>query len=145
MLGRATPRQVVERLIDGISNGSWLELDELYAEDAVVDYPFALPTPRRLQGRPAIRRYFAAVAKAPLELRAHNVVVHETKDPEVVIVEYDYDALATATGQSFQVTNIQVSRVRDGRIVSSRDYHDHVALADATGQLSDVLSAIRDR
>ena len=60
----ASPRDVIECLIQGISKGGWLELHELYAEDAVVEYPFALPSgPARLAGRPAIRRYFAAVAR----------------------------------------------------------------------------------
>jgi uncharacterized protein len=144
MSGPASPRHVVEVLIDGISKGNWRQLDALYHEDAVIDYPFALPAPRRLDGRPAIRRYFEAVAKLPVELRARNVSVHETSDPEVVIVEYDYDGLATATGRSFHVTNIQVTRVRDGLIVNSRDYHNHVALAEATGQLPELLSAMKD-
>jgi uncharacterized protein len=133
--GPASPRDVIERLIEGISTGRWHELDELYAEDAQVEYPFALSSgPARLVGRSAIRKYFAAVARLPLELRAHHVVLHETKDPEVVIAEYDYDALVTATGRSFQVANIQVSRVRGGQIVSSRDYHNHPVLADAVSQ-----------
>lgn len=135
MSGPASPRDVIERLIGGISIGRWPELHELYAEDAVVEYPFALPSgPARLAGRSAIRRYFAAVARLPLELKAHHVVVHETKDPEVVIAEYDYDGLVTTTGRSFQVSNIQVSRVRDGHIVTSRDYHNHPVLADAAAE-----------
>jgi uncharacterized protein len=131
----ASPRDVIERLIQGISAGKWLELHELYAEDAVVEYPFALPSgPARLAGRSAISRYFAAVARLPLDLKAHHIMLHETRDPEVVIAEYDYDGLVTTTGHSFQVSNIQVSRVRDGQIVSSRDYHDHPVLADAIAQ-----------
>jgi uncharacterized protein len=130
--GPATPRDVLDRLIRGISAGRWEELDQLYAEDAVVNYPFALPGgPARLAGRPAIRRYFAAVARSPLELRAQNVVVHETTDPEVIIAEWDYDVSVTTTGSSFRVANIQVSRVRDGQIVTSRDYHNHSVLAEA--------------
>lgn len=135
MPGSASPREVIERLIQGISEGRWPELDQLYAEDAVVEYPFALPSgPARLTGRGAIGRYFAAVARLPLELKAHHVVVHETKDPEVVIAEYDYDGLVTTTGHAFGVSNIQVSRVRDGQIVTSRDYHNHPVLADAVAQ-----------
>ena len=135
MSGSASPHDVIEHLIQGISEGRWLELDELYAEDAVVEYPFALASgPARLAGRSAIGRYFAAVARLPLELKAHHVVVHETKDPEVVIAEYDYDGLVTTTGRSFQVSNIQVSRVRDGQIVTSRDYHNHPVLADAAAE-----------
>lgn len=131
----ASPRDVIDHLVQGISAGRWEELDDLYAEDAVVEYPMALPGgPARLAGRAAIRRYFAAVARLPLELRAHHVVVHETRDPEVVIAEYDYDGLVTTTGRSFQVANIQVSRVRDGQILTSRDYHNHPVLADAAAE-----------
>lgn len=137
----AGAREVLEHLIRGISDGGWLELHELYAEQAVVEYPFALPAPARLDGRGAIQRYFAAVARMPLELRAHNIVMHETTDPGVIVVEYDYDGLVTTTGSAFQVSNIQVSTVRDGQIVKSRDYHNHVVLADVTGRLPDLISA----
>jgi uncharacterized protein len=129
------PRDVLDRLIRGISEGRWQELHELYAEDAVVEYPFALPSgTARLAGRPAIRRYFAAVSRMPLELKAHNITLHETKDPEVIVAEYDYDGLVTTTGHAFHVSNIQVSRVRDGHIVTSRDYHNHPVLAEVTAR-----------
>ena len=57
----------------------------------MIEYPFALPAPRRIQGRAAIHDYFAVVAAAPLRLETHNMVVHRTADPEVVIAEWDYD------------------------------------------------------
>jgi uncharacterized protein len=141
----ASPREILGRLIDGISNGEWHQLADLYAEQATIDYPFAIPAPRRLEGREAIRRYFAAIANMPLDLHAHNVVLHETSDPEVVVAEYDYEGHIATTGHSFQVSNIQVTRVRDGQMVASRDYHDHVALADATGQLPEMMAALRDK
>ena len=141
----ARAREVLEHLIHRISNGRWLELHELYAEEAVVEYPFALPAPTRLEGRGAIQRYFAAVARMPLELRAHNIVMHESTDPEVVIVEYDYDGLVTTTGRAFQVSNIQVSTVRRGQIVKSRDYHNHLVLADVTGRLPDLITAFTSK
>jgi ketosteroid isomerase-like protein len=140
----ASPREVIERLLDGIANERWQELHELYAEDAIIEYPFALPTPRRLDGREAIRKYFEAAAKLPLKLRPRNICVRETGDPEVVVVQYDYDGLVTGAGKSFQVSNIQVSRIRDGVIASSRDYHNHAVLADAMGQLSAVLAAMKN-
>jgi ketosteroid isomerase-like protein len=138
----ATPRQVLERLLDGISNRHWQELHSLYAEQAVIEYPFALPTQRRLEGRNAIQSYFGAMAGQPLKLRPRNIVVHETGDPEVIVVEWDYDGIVTTTGRSFHVSNIQVSRVRDGLIMASRDYHNHVAVAQAVGRLSDLISAL---
>jgi ketosteroid isomerase-like protein len=78
----------------------------------------------------------------PLELQARNVVVRETSDPEVVVAEWDYDGLVTSTNRSFQVANIQVSRVRDGQITASRDYHNHFVLADVLGRLPALLVAL---
>ena len=141
----ASPGQVVEALMQRISDQRWEGLDALYAEDAVVEYPFALPAPMRLEGRAAIRRYFAAVASAPLRLRARDMVVRETADPEVIVAEWTYDGLVTTTGRTFQVANIQVSTVRGGRIVASRDYHNHAVLAEATGQLARVVERMAGR
>ena len=67
-------------------------------QDALVEYPFALPAPARLDGREAIRKYFAAVARMPLELRARDITMHQTSDPEVIVAEWDYDGLETDDG-----------------------------------------------
>jgi uncharacterized protein len=125
-----SPREVALRLLDGISQGSWAELPELYAEDTVVEQPFS-PAASVLTGRAAVAEHFAGGAALPLRFTAENVVVHETADPEVVVVEYDYLGENTATSRPFSVHNIQVLRVRAGLIVSSRDYHDHQRLAAA--------------
>jgi ketosteroid isomerase-like protein len=139
-----SPRQVVETLMQRISDGAWRELHGLYADEASVEYPFALPAPMRLDGRAAIREYFAAVASAPLTLQARNMVVHETADAEVVVAEWEYDGLITTTGRSLPCGERQVSTIRDGRIVASRDYHNHVVLAEVTGRLPSLLAAITE-
>ncbi|HEY7597770.1 MAG TPA: nuclear transport factor 2 family protein [Actinophytocola sp.] len=122
----ATPREVAHRLVEGISEQRWAELPDLYAEDTVVEQPFN-PRPAVLRGRGDLAAHFAAAADRPLRVKAKNVVVHETTDPEVVVMEYDYDV--DAQGRTGTVGNVLVLRVRDGRIVSSRDYHDHGAIA----------------
>lgn len=134
-----TPREVFERLVAGVSAGRWDELPGLYAEDAVVVHPLARP-PEPLVGREALRRHFAAGAAMGLELSARDAVVHETADPEVVIGEFSYEGRVLATGRTFRIPNVFVLRVRDGLIVESRDYADHVALAAATGDL-DAMAA----
>jgi uncharacterized protein len=75
-------------------------------------------------------------------LEASNVVVHDTADPEVVIAKLDYDGRVATTGHTFRVANVQVLRVLDGRIVSSRDHHDHLSLAAAVGRLQGLVPAI---
>ena len=136
------PSQVFARLSQGITDQRWLELAELYAEDVVVDMPFAAPTPTRLHGREEVRTHFAAAAQGPLSLQARNVVVHETADPEVIVAEYDYVGHVATTDTTFRVANIQVLRIRDGLIVESRDYHDHLALAHALGHLPQLTAAL---
>lgn len=131
MPAHPSPREVFARLLAGITDGAGSRLAELYAEDAVVDQPFAPAAANQIRGRDALRARFAAAAAGPLDLAAHNVVVRETDDPEVVVAEFDYHGRVSTSGRSFRVANIQVLRVRDGLIVSSRDYHDHRAIAEA--------------
>jgi len=135
-------REVFERLITGISESRWQDLADLYAEDAVVDQPFMVPEPGRIHGREQVRAHFLAAVGLPLELRARNVVVHETGDPEVVIAEFDYDVRNTATRRESTVANVQVLRVRDGLIVATRDYHDHLRLAALSGHAATLAAAL---
>ncbi len=128
-----SPRQVVQALMQDISTGSWHQLHGWFTDNAVVEYPFALPAPFRLEGQRAIRKYFAAVSAYPLTLQMRNMVVHETMDPEVVVAEWDYDGVVTTSGHKFHVSNITVTRVRDSKIVASRDYHNHAVLAGVLG------------
>jgi ketosteroid isomerase-like protein len=135
----AAPREVFERLSRGISEGRWTELADLYAEDAVVEHPLRPSAGSRLVGRRVIADHFAAAAR--IELHARDVVVHETTDPEVIVAEFTYDGSA---GRAFTSANIQVLRVRDGLILHSRDYHDHLRIAAATGGLDELAKAYED-
>ena len=142
MLATASPREVFLRLIDGVTGRKWDELPNLYAEDAVVEHPLAATTAARLEGREQIRAHFAAGASMPVELRASNIVIHETADPEVIVAEFDYHGRVTATGRTFMIHNIFVLRVRDGQIVTSRDYVNHLALAAAFDRLPQLVAAL---
>lgn len=137
-----SPEGVLRKLMQGIADRDFDELHMLYAEDTVVDHLFALPAPRRTEGRESIRKHFAEVAAAPLKLRLRNMVVHATADPEVVIAEWDYDGVVTTTGRTFRVSNVQVSRIRDGKIVESRDYHNHAMMAAAMDRLPDLVARL---
>ncbi|MFG2823750.1 nuclear transport factor 2 family protein [Kitasatospora sp. NPDC048365] len=138
-----TPRTVSGRLLERISAGRWDDLAELYAPDVEVEFPFAPVPPHRLRGREALRERFAALRHpdAP-RLRAENIRIRDTDDPELVVAEFDYEVHLPATGRTFRTANVQVLRVRDGLIVESRDYHDHLAFATAAGRAADLLTAL---
>ena len=125
-----TPRQVAEKLVTGISEGRFAEVPTLYAEDCVVEVPYARAgTAPLLEGGAAIREHFSHADAMPFRLRARDLVVHETEDPELVVLSWDYEVTATTTGATATVANVQFLRVRDGLIVHSRDFHDHARFA----------------
>jgi len=130
-----SPREILERLIAWVPAQRWDELPNLYAPDAVVEQPMGLPGPVRIEGREALARHFQSAAKLPLQMRAANVVIHETADEEVVVGEFDYLARNTSSGAEFTVANVFVVRVRGGLIVQSRDYSNQVMFAAALGRL----------
>ena len=122
----AAPVDVVGELLRRINDGRWTELADLYAEDVLVEHPLRRT---RVEGRRTLAERFARLGGA---MRAFDVVVHETVDPEVVVAEYQYE------GPGFVAANVQVVRVRDGLITHSRDYHDHLRMAAARGDVSGI-------
>ncbi|MCC9310995.1 nuclear transport factor 2 family protein [Kitasatospora sp. RB6PN24] len=141
-----SPRGVFQKLLEGIQAARYVELADLYAEDAVVETVFEPVGPRRSEGRAALAERFAAVAAhSPVELTPANVVIRETDDPEVIVAEWDYRVHHRVTGQNFESANIQVLRVRDGLIVHSRDFHDHLTLVVAGGELPQLVAALEGR
>lgn len=138
-----SPEEVLRQLIDGVTGRRWADLPALYADDAVVDHPLGLPSPTRLTGRAAVAAHFDAASGLPLEMEAENLVVHRGADPEVVVGEFDYAGRNTRTGVPFRLANVFVLRVRDGRIVRSRDYSDHARFAAALGRLDAVAAALQ--
>jgi len=135
----------VSRLIAGALTDEQrqLELDNLaslYAEHTDVRHPFAPLGDTPLRTRADLRRHFAG---GPVRARGAEHFeaagrVHETADPEVVIFEFCYTG--SAHGRPFTLPCIFVMRVRDGVIVESRDYADHIGFARTFGGL-DVLAA----
>jgi uncharacterized protein len=133
----AGPGAVLARFQQAAIERSLTGMVDLYAEDAIHEFPFTRPgVPSRLQGREQIRTVMQANWETnPLRYKAYrNVVIHETADPEVIVVEQDVTGTAATTGRDFTLPNIVVLRVRDGQIVHFRDYVNVVAVAEAAGR-----------
>jgi uncharacterized protein len=131
-----TPAEVLARRRDLILNGDADGFADLFAPDAVIEAPFAPPgAPSRLEGREAIREYSRHIMASPLRLEDFEVVeLHQTQDPEVVIVELRTHGTVTTTGRSFTATSIQILRIREGHIVLFRDFADPRGLEDVIGE-----------
>jgi hypothetical protein len=74
---------------------------DLLADDVVIETPFAAPgRPTRTEGKQRVLEYTQA-GRALFPVRfddCRNVVVHETLDPEVIVVEYELVGTHTVTG-----------------------------------------------
>ncbi|MGC4772809.1 nuclear transport factor 2 family protein [Micromonospora sp. DT44] len=133
-----TARDVVERVLRA---GRDLDVDRfvgLMAPDGYIEWPFRPPgVPARVRGRDDIRRHLTEVGDGFIRIAEHrNVVVHETTDPEAVIVEYEARGTVVPTGAAFEQTVVAVFRVRDGQILSYRDYINPLPLLDALASVS---------
>lgn len=127
----------VSRLVAGRLTEAELQeqldaLADLYAEETDVRQPLAPPGSshaRPLRTREDLREHFASAGPRTGGLDRFepvDTVVHTTAHPEVVVVELAY--AGSAGGRGFRLPCVFVVRVRDGRIVESRDYADHAAL-----------------
>jgi ketosteroid isomerase-like protein len=141
-----SPREVVTELLEERQKeGSRVELAEFYAEDAVMEHVFGMLGPTRWEGRDQLREHFRSQGSGDFRVKAHNLVIHETLDPEVIVIEWEFDMIEISGGRSVRLSNIVVMRVRDGLIVSSRDYHNHLGLAAATGGLPALFAALAEK
>lgn len=127
------PREIFSRLMAAVLDYDMDAQADLYAEDGILEWPFAPPgMPRRVEGREAIRELLVPLGERARQsgrrLRDYDhVMIHETTDPEVIIVEFDVTG-ESDNGGPYRLSYIQVLRVREGKIVSFRDYWNPQAL-----------------
>lgn len=140
------PRQTVERFLKAVVSPSPGDLADCYADQIVIEMPFASGlAPERFETtREEIRQRFAAGA-ASRRYTGRDVRVHETAEPDVIVLEYSLDGTRIADGEPFAMTFVMVLTFRDGLIAHSRDYTDPIAGARALGRLPELTAALAAR
>jgi ketosteroid isomerase-like protein len=95
----------------------------MMAEDFVMEFPYARPGMEpRIEGREAVVAYLMTVAGNVSVDTVDNVVVHETGDPEVVILEFEAHGRAPKVNEPYDQRYISVIRTRGGRMIHYKDY-----------------------
>jgi uncharacterized protein len=134
--------EVVDRAMDLLLAHDMAGFAGLWAVDGTVEFPFAPEGyPQRLAGRAAVAEYLRDFTEH-IDLHAvTSRTVHQTLDPDVVVVELEVDGTAVRTGRPYRMRYVWVMTVRDSEIVGLRDYWSPLAAAEALGG-ADELTAL---
>jgi ketosteroid isomerase-like protein len=140
------PRDVFLALVKGICEERLDDVLALYAEKTDVSHPFDALRGHGFSSRAELREHFSRrPSRQPVKIHPANILIHETADPEVIVAEFDYAGTNLETRQGFSYRCVFIMRVRNGEIVESRDYVDHLSSAEARGSLGVLVSEITKR
>lgn len=147
MTDTPTAREIAERIEKLLLAQDFSGFADLFAADAVFEYPFVAPGwPAELHGREAIRAHVVATRgdiRTRVELTGFRTTVHQTTDPGVVVLEHVASGTTRATGQPFRLNSgVGVLTVRDGEITHYRDYTNPLGAAIAVGRLPELVQAL---
>lgn len=137
-------REVVERFLAAALDPSGQTLADLYGDQVVIEMPFAPPGfPQRTEtSNDELRARFSGGAAMRNYEKIDGVVIHETADPEVAIVEYQVHGKRAADGEAFVLPYVNIMTIRDGVIVHSKDHTDPINALRALGMLPRLLDAL---
>ena len=127
--------QILERFRAATIAQSASEIEDLYAVNAVHEFPFTMPgAPSRLVGRDAIMAFIVASWEGPLKYeRYQTLAAYTTNDPGTVVVQQDVYGTSSATG-SFILPNLMVLTMAGGQIQHLRDFVNILAAFEAMGR-----------
>lgn len=145
------PREIVTEYINRISRADFMSALELFDDDVVVADRFSLPVPRELPNKAAaLAAIHGGAVHAPGEalprfyadLEVRDLVIHEMANPDTVVAEWTY---LTRIGDETVVNhNVSIVTCRNGKILRSHDYHNHVTRAVAEGTVAACITTIED-
>ncbi|MEC3973857.1 nuclear transport factor 2 family protein [Amycolatopsis sp. H20-H5] len=134
----AGPRQVLERWRQAAISQSAEDMGRVYTMDAIHEFPFTRPElPSRLEGRDEIVSWATAAWKTAAFKydRYRTLAIHDTHDPDTIVVEQEALGTSAATGE-FALPNIVVLTVRNGQIAHLHDYVNILAATAVMGRES---------
>lgn len=130
-----SPREVLACYYRAMCDKSADDLADLYAVDAVHEFPFASPGfPPRYEGREAVRAGYRAAWGGPAQVEeVRNIAAYETADPGVIIAEHVVLGTVPTKRTTFTVPGLLILHVDRGLITRVRDYMDASGVAGARG------------
>jgi uncharacterized protein len=116
---------VMRGLADAVDGDHYFEA---IADDAVFEFRYVFPNfPTRIVGREALMALYAGYGDHTVLHGGDALVVHRSRDPQVLILEYEVHGAKVLTGNAYDNRFISVVTIEDRKIVHWRDYMDSLA------------------
>ncbi|MCX3061596.1 nuclear transport factor 2 family protein [Streptomyces beihaiensis] len=143
----SAPRSVADSLralVEMVESGDFAPITRIYADDVVVTHAFGVGEHTRWEGLDEVAEFFDRSPLDRFSRTVHDLRVWSTDDPEVAIAEFTIEGHVHATGRTFRLPNVIIARGRlsDGRLVETRDYHHHGAMAAFFGALPEYVKGL---
>jgi ketosteroid isomerase-like protein len=109
---------------------------DLLADDVIIETPFAAPRPHRIEGKQQFLD-FANPRRAAFPVRfdaCRATAIHDTTDPNTIVVEYELTGTSTKTSRQSTAAFIGVLTARDGKIALWREYQNTLAMREALAE-----------
>jgi hypothetical protein len=106
---------------------------DLFADSAVVEFPYASDSPKCLEGKSAIYNYIKDVTAQMQDLVFTNICTYSTTNPNILFAEVHGEAVITATGQHYQQDYVMRLETSNGKIIHYREYWNPIPALDAWG------------
>jgi len=132
---RANTFQLIVAYRDFMSQQRWEEWIKLWAEDGVLEFPFA-PTGRQriYRGRAEIQAYMSAAAGKIAIDSMENMRLHSMQDPEIAAVELSVKGHAVTNGRPYNQSYVLFFETKDGKLKHYREYWNPLVSMEAFGE-----------
>jgi ketosteroid isomerase-like protein len=124
---------IVQRGLAGRVDGN--HYFETIADNAVFEFRYIFPGwPQKLDSSEALMALYAGYGDNILLHGADALVVHQSQDARVVILEYEVQGKIIRTGAAYDNRFISVVTIENRKIVRWRDYMDSLTAMTALSQ-----------
>ena len=120
-----TPKEVFEQHIECVRRGDRKAQMELYHDDLIAQFPFAIDRDHIIFGKDNFLRIMAPLwaqaEAAGVKITDYDSDVHQSADdPEIIFAEFTFTIESPAGSR--QITFVQKTRIVDGKIASINEY-----------------------
>jgi ketosteroid isomerase-like protein len=116
---------VMRGLVDAVDGEHYFDT---IADDAVFEFRYVFPGfPSKVVGREVLMALYAPYGDATVLHSGDALVVHQSQNPRVLILEYEVHGKKIRTGKPYDNRFISVVTIKNRKIVHWRDYMDSLA------------------